>query len=326
MEDIKEIGNYIIEKLLQWIYVTRNKKSIQKILVTLIAASLFVTGLSLSIYIVEMVVEIVVFNNQLDTNNTNFMSVVAIIICIMVLIFLSNIGVKKCEYSRIILSYFYLNMQRKSEEKQSGMVKWLRIGGIILSSIILLELICKELDRWSIILKLNDSDTIVFGFVIIALCIYIPITEFIFDKIQYYKVQASASLVLFIVMFIAYASSIGSISKNDTSKVLSILIFAIGQIVFIVNAISSYKNMYKIIMEKYKIELEEYLRITDEKYAYKIEQINEGVIEAKRFAEECVELWKMITVKQRIMLVLITSGLIFLFIILFILATKMNAF
>jgi hypothetical protein len=193
-------------------------------------------------------------------------------------------------------------------------------------SIILIGLICNELDHWSLILNISESNVFVFGFVIIALCIYVPNTEFIFDKIQYYKVQTIGSLVLFVTMFMAYIYSIGNVAENDTNKILSILIFAIGQILFIVSAISSYKNMYRFLMEKNRTELDKYLQNTDEEYARRIEQINEGVIEAKHFTEECKELWEIMTVKQRIRVVVIIIALILFYILLIVLGAKLNAF
>lgn len=220
------------------------------------------------------------------------MSIVAIITCILILIILSNLNVKKCEYSQIILSYFYLRTQVKNNEKNNNIVNWIRWIGIPAVSILLIGLICNELAHWSLILNISESNMFVFGLVIIALCVYLFNTEFIFDKIQYYKVQTMGSLVLFVIMFVAYIHSIGNISEDDTSKILSILIFAVGQIVFIVSAISSYKNMYKLLMEKNRNELVQYLKNTDEAYAHRIEQINEGVSEAKHYTEEFKDSWK----------------------------------
>lgn len=56
IKDAKSVINFIIEKLLQWIYATRNKKSIHKILATLVVASTFIVGISLFLYIIEMLV------------------------------------------------------------------------------------------------------------------------------------------------------------------------------------------------------------------------------------------------------------------------------
>lgn len=251
---------------------------------------------------------IVVQNRHLDANLINFFSILEINICIMLLIFLSNFGVKKCEYSRIILSYFYLKTKIKKNDDQKNIVTWIKWLGIPLISIILVALILNALNRWLVIFNNYKSNLYIFAFVLIVLCIYVPNTEFIFDEIQYYKVQKIASEILFIAMFFAYIYSSGNISEGDTSKMLSILIFAIGQIVFIVTVISSDKNMYKILKEKNKVELELYLQKIDRDYIHKVEQINDGVIEAKRITEEFKDQWKEIPVKQRRRLVKIISG------------------
>lgn len=291
MDDIKYIISYIVEKCLQWLYATRKKRFGHRIIVGII---LLVLGLALILYILEAFL----LYNCIGNNGADFARILSVVVSTVILIILLNWGTGQDNYSEVLLSYYYLISKRKRYQ-----YNWIKIIVILFVIVFLISTLCQEIDIIAQALKFNLPETIIIGFVIISLFIYIPLTECVIDEVKFYRVKSIASIVQFLILLVIYITSMMDMSSDDVGNIYDIMIFAIGQIAFAESAISNYKSMYKKLKEEKKDEVEKYLEGVDKQYEKNEEMIRSDIKEAKNFVGEIVDLWSKMNWKQRIKVV-----------------------
>lgn len=315
MGELNHMTSIFLEKCLQWLYVTRKKKLWYKIMITTLVQILFVMGISMILYILEVVF---VYNFS-NTNSPNFVRIVAVIVGVALLIFLLNAGIKSEEYSKILLGYHYLSTRR--ERKPYSKIKSIVIIIII---VLLSRAICKEIDNIAYAIELNFSETLIIGFSILALVLYIPLTECVIDEMESYRIKAIVSSILFIILIGIYITFKGDTSPENMEGVCEIAIFAIGQVAFAENAVSNYKNMYKALKEQKKEELEEYFQRVDMQYLQKEKAVQYGINDMKKFKEEMNEIWNTLDKRQRVKMVVIVMLIVLIYIIIMTVTWKLS--
>ena len=279
MDDIKYIISYIVEKCLQWLYATRKKRFGHRIIVGIILLVLLVLGLALILYILEAFL----LYNCIGNNGADFARILSVVVSTVILIILLNWGTGQDNYSEVLLSYYYLMRKRYQ-------YNWIKIIVILFVIVFLISTLCQEIDIIAQALKFNLPETIIIGFVIISLFIYIPLTECVIDEVKFYRVKSIASIVQFLILLVIYITSMMDMSSDDVGNIYDIMIFAIGQIAFAESAISNYKSMYKKLKEEKKDEVEKYLEGVDKQYEKNEEMIRSDIKEAKNFVGEIVDL------------------------------------
>ena len=257
MDDIKYIISYIVEKCLQWLYATRKKRFGHRIIVGIILLVLLVLGLALILYILEAFL----LYNCIGNNGADFARILSVVVSTVILIILLNWGTGQDNYSEVLLSYYYLISKRKRYQ-----YNWIKIIVILFVIVFLISTLCQEIDIIAQALKFNLPETLIIGFVIISLFIYIPLTECVIDEVKFYRVKSIASIVQFLILLVIYITSMMDMSSDDVGNIYDIMIFAIGQIAFAESAISNYKSMYKKLKEEKKDEVEKYLEGVDKQY------------------------------------------------------------
>ena len=282
MDDIKYIISYIVEKCLQWLYATRKKQFGHRIIVGIILLVLLVLGLALILYILEAFL----LYNCIGNNGADFARILSVVVSTVILIILLNWGTGQDNYSEVLLSYYYLISKRKRYQ-----YNWIKIIVILFVIVFLISALCQEIDIIAQALKFNLPETLIIGFVIISLFIYIPLTECVIDEVKFYRVKSIASIVQFLILLVIYITSMMDMSSDDVGNIYDIMIFAIGQIAFAESAISNYKSMYKKLKEEKKDEVEKYLEGVDKQYEKNEEMIRSDIKEAKNFVGEIVDLW-----------------------------------
>lgn len=294
MDDIKYIISYIVEKCLQWLYATRKKRFGHRIIVGIILLVLLVLGLALILYILEAFL----LYNCIGNNGADFARILSVVVSTVILIILLNWGTGQDNYSEVLLSYYYLISKRKRYQ-----YNWIKIIVILFVIVFLISTLCQEIDIIAQALKFNLPETLIIGFVIISLFIYIPLTECVIDEVKFYRVKSITSIVQFLILLVIYITSMMDMSSDDVGNIYDIMIFAIGQIAFAESAISNYKSMYKKLKEEKKDEVEKYLEGVDKQYEKNEEMIRSDIKEAKNFVGEIVDLWSKMNWKQRIKVV-----------------------
>lgn len=300
MDDIKYIISYIVEKCLQWLYATRKKRFGHRIIVGIILLVLLVLGLALILYILEAFL----LYNCIGNNDADFARILSVVVSTVILIILLNWGTGQDNYSEVLLSYYYIISKRKRYQ-----YNWIKIIVILFVIVFLISTLCKEIDIIAQALKFSLPETIIIGFVIISLFIYIPLTECVIDEVKFYRVKSIASIVQFLILLVIYITSMMDMSSDDVGNIYDIMIFAIGQIAFAESAISNYKSMYKKLKEEKKDEVEKYLEGVDKQYEKNEEMMRSDIKEAKNFVGEIVDLWSKMNWKQRIKVVGVFVGI-----------------
>lgn len=312
MDDIKYIISYIVEKCLQWLYATRKKRFGYRIIVGII---LLVLGLALILYILEAFL----LYNCIGNNGADFARILSVVVSTVILIILLNWGTGQDNYSEVLLSYYYLISKRKRYQ-----YNWIKIIVILFVIVFLISTLCQEIDIIAQALKFNLPETLIIGFVIISLFIYIPLTECVIDEVKFYRVKSIASIVQFLILLVIYITSMMDMSSDDVGNIYDIMIFAIGQIAFAESAISNYKSMYKKLKEEKKDEVEKYLEGVDKQYEKNEEMIRSDIKEAKNFVGEIVDLWSKMNWKQRIKVVSVLLAFIGFYVLLIWISTLLS--
>ena len=217
------------------------------------------------------------------------------------------------------MSYYYLISKRKRYQ-----YNWIKIIVILFVIVFLISTLWQEIDIIAQALKFNLPETLIIGFVIISLFIYIPLTECVIDEVKFYRVKSIASIVQFLILLVIYITSMMDMSSDDVGNICDIMIFAIGQIAFAESAISNYKSMYKKLKEEKKDEVEKYLEGVEKKYEKKEEMIRSDIKEAKNFVGEIVDLWSKMNWKQRIKVVGVLLAFIGFYVILIWISTLLS--
>jgi len=315
MDDIKYIISYIVEKSLQWLYATRKKQFGHRIIVGIILLVLLVLGLALILYILEAFL----LYNCIGNNGADFARILSVVVSTVILIILLNWGTGQDNYSEVLLSYYYLISKRKRYQ-----YNWIKIIVILFVIVFLISTLCQEIDIIAQALKFNLPETLIIGFVIISLFIYIPLTECVIDEVNFYRVKSIASIVQFLILLVIYITSMMDMSSDDVGNIYDIMIFAIGQIAFAESAISNYKSMYKKLKEEKKDEVEKYLEGVDKQYEKNEEMIRSDIKEAKNFVGEIVDLWSKMNWKQRIKVVGVLLAFIGFYVLLIWISTLLS--
>lgn len=201
---------------------------------------------------------------------------------------------------------------------------WIKIIVILFVIVFLISTLCQEIDIIAQALKFNLPETLIIGFVIISLFIYIPLTECVIDEVKFYRVKSIASIVQFLILLVIYITSMMDMSSDDVGNIYDIMIFAIGQIAFAESAISNYKSMYKKLKEEKKDEVEKYLEGVDKQYEKNEEMIRSDIKEAKNFVGEIVDLWSKMNWKQRIKVVGVLLAFIGFYVLLIWISTLLS--
>lgn len=291
MDDTRYIISCIIEKGLQWLYAIRKKQFRYRMIVGIILLVLFAFGLALILYILE----VILLHNVIGNNSIDFARILIVVVSTIILIILLNWGTGQDNYSEVLLSYYFIMSRGKRKQ-----CNWIKIIGIVLVSAVLVSTLCQEIDIIAKALKFNLSETLIIGFVIISLAIYIPLTGCIIDEVKSYRVKSIAAIVQFLILLGIYITSMMDMSSNDVGNIYNIIIFVIGQITFAESAISNHKSMYKKMKEEKKDELRKYLEEVDKQYEKKEEILRLDIKEAKKNVKEIVGLWSKMNWKQRI--------------------------
>ena len=317
MDDIKYIISYIVEKCLQWLYATRKKRFGHRIIVGIILLVLLVLGLALILYILEAFL----LYNCIGNNGADFARILSVVVSTVILIILLNWGTGQDNYSEVLLSYYYYYLISKRKRYQYN---WIKIIVILFVIVFLISTLCQEIDIIAQALKFNLPETLIIGFVIISLFIYIPLTECVIDEVKFYRVKSIASIVQFLILLVIYITSMMDMSSDDVGNIYDIMIFAIGQIAFAESAISNYKSMYKKLKEEKKDEVEKYLEGVDKQYEKNEEMIRSDIKEAKNFVGEIVDLWSNMNWKQRIKVVGVLLAFIGFYVLLIWISTLLS--
>ena len=181
--------NGIIEKVLQWLYATRNKKLRYRILVEIAVLSLVVACLTLGLGGLEEAL----LKNYTGSGEVDFARIFSIVAGLAFLIIEVDWGTKQADYSEILLSYYYLRTYRKREKCK--IVKAVVIPMIMIGIILLMS---EEIDVIATACQWELGDTLVIGFVCMMLLIYIPMTEFVLNEKKMYIVKRNASVAIFL--------------------------------------------------------------------------------------------------------------------------------
>ena len=311
----REIYIEMDEKYLQWLYTTRKKRFGHRIIVGIILLVLLVLGLALILYILEAFL----LYNCIGNNGADFARILSVVVSTVILIILLNWGTGQDNYSEVLLSYYYLISKRKRYQ-----YNWIKIIVILFVIVFLISTLCQEIDIIAQALKFNLPETLIIGFVIISLFIYIPLTECVIDEVKFYRVKSIASIVQFLILLVIYITSMMDMSSDDVGNIYDIMIFAIGQIAFAESAISNYKSMYKKLKEEKKDEVEKYLEGVDKQYEKNEEMIRSDIKEAKNFVGEIVDLWSKMNWKQRIKVVGVLLAFIGFYVLLIWISTLLS--
>ncbi len=296
----------MVEKVLQWMYAMRNRKMVYRRGLGLGLLLLLITGVAMAIYVCEYFITF----DEKYLMTIKFSRIWVIIACICGIIVLVNKGLKYSECSQILLSYFYLRKENKKNK-----LSWWRKIGIVFFSALLVELVSKEVDNIAIRMEANQKETLVVGFAVLAIVVYVPLVESAVNKIKYYKMQFLAAVWLFIIMTVLFAMSIDGTVDFGNDRIAEVAIFSVGQIAFAVTAITNYKNMY-VELEKENINgLTVYLLNVDIEYAEKERVISDEIIKAKRSVRNFVDFWGELLWKDKIKIL----GCVFVTLVIYIL-------
>lgn len=306
----------MIEKVLQWMYAIRNKKIIYRRGISFGLLLLLVTGVAMAIYVCEYFLTF----NEKYLMTFKFSRIWIIIACICGIVILVNKGVKYSECSRILLSYSYLRKENKKNR-----LSWWRKCGIVFLGAVLVELVSKEVDNIAIRMEANQIETLVVGFAVLAIVVYIPLVESAVNKVKYYKMQFLASIWLFIIMIVFFAMSMDGTVDLGNDRVAEAAIFSIGQIAFAVAAVTNYKNMY-VELEKENInKLTEYLLRVDIEYAKKNRVINDEIIMTKQSIRNFGDFWGELARKDKRKILGCIFVTFVIYILLAVVAIRINA-
>lgn len=257
MNDLKEEVSTPVEIILQWIYANRKKpRKIRYV----ILISLFIIGV-LSISFLVYYAGCFFLINHEGTEKYIFCRILIVVVSFALVILAQNWGEKQIEFSEVFLGYYYL-VHKHKKEKNSIIKNVVLISGTIVGT----NQLIKVIDVISDIRKINMFQSTVFGFEIISLFIYLPLTEFIIDEIKKYRIKANSSLVLFCILFWLYVFGGNNDEIANSENMTNIVIFAVGQIAFVESAIINKKNLYIKLKEEEKDELKKYLQNVDDGY------------------------------------------------------------
>lgn len=299
--------NGIIEKVLQWLYATRNKKLRYRILVEIAVLSLVVACLTLGLGGLEEAL----LKNYTGSGEVDFARIFSIVAGLAFLIIEVNWGTKQADYSEILLSYYYLRTYRKREKCK--IVKAVVIPMIMIGIILLMS---EEIDVIATACQWELGDTLVIGFVCMMLLIYIPMTEFVLNEKKMYIVKRNASVAIFLIGNILYVLTLNKIDYADMGTTGNVVLFVLGEIGLVESAISNHKNLYRKIKEERYEEVCRYLRNVDEAYACKEAEGLQELDKMKEFGKEARELWNKAERKQKQKIILSGVALAVLYVIL----------
>ena len=299
--------NGIIEKVLQWLYATRNKKLRYRILVEIAVISLVVACLTLGLGGLEEAL----LKNYTGSGEVDFARIFSIVAGLAFLIIEVNWGTKQADYSEILLSYYYLRTYRKREKCK--IVKAVVIPMIMIGIILLMS---EEIDVIATACQWELGDTLVIGFVCMMLLIYIPMTEFVLNEKKMYIVKRNASVAIFLIGNILYVLTLNKIDYADMGTTGNVVLFVLGEIGLVESAISNHKNLYRKIKEERYEEVCRYLRNVDEAYVCKETEGLQKLDKMKELGKEARELWNKAERKQKQKIILSGVALAVLYVIL----------
>lgn len=301
MNDVGKTIVYLIEKCLRWLYVTRRKNVVYRVFVSTIIF-LFLALIMIAAF---GLLEMFLLYNLAGKNSANFFGISKIVFSILILIILLNWGTKQSDYSKELLTCYWLIKNR--EKKKHNWVKGILI--VAISTVLILAL-TDEIDRIAILLKASLVETLIVGFGIITLFVYIPLTESIIDEMKFYKTKSIASVVLLAILLIIYMASKGNVQTEDMSNVYDIMIFSIGQLAFAESAIANLKCIYKKMKEDKKEKISEYFQEVDKEYEELEREFQVGIQQVKCCRENLASSWCEMNWTQKIKCISVTFGTI----------------
>lgn len=301
MNDAGKTMVYLIEKCLKWLYVTRRKNMVYRVFVSTIIF-LFLALIMIAAF---GLLEMFLLYNLAGKNSANFFGISKIVFSILILIILLNWGTKQSDYSKELLTCYWLIKNR--EKKKHNWVKGILI--VAISTVLILAL-TDEIDRIAILLKASLVETLIVGFGIITLFVYIPLTESIIDEMKFYKTKSIASVVLLAILLIIYMASKGNVQTEDMSNIYDIMIFSIGQLAFAESAIANLKCIYKKMKEDKKEKISEYFQEVDKEYEELERKFQAGIQQVKCCGENLAFSWCEMNWTQKIKCIGVTFGTI----------------
>ena len=255
----KETGDNLLEKCLKWLYAIRNKSIAYKYLVK----SFFVLVVDFNISLIMYSLELFVLSSHAQNINAGFWELFGFNGLLLYLIIILNGGMDNDELSRTLLIYYFLRNRRKVNY---SIIKNIMVIFIVIA---LIHILFPIIEKFALGLEWSQSATLIIGFVIIALFVYIPLTESIVDEINYCKAKARGATVLFLAILCIFTYLHSDIVSGDMGNISEIAIFAIGQLAFAESAIGNYKAMYRKLGEDNKNDIHKYLQDVDEQYKKK---------------------------------------------------------
>ena len=246
----------IIEIVLQWLYVIRKRQFRQKNIFKLLFFMLLVLCVST---IIHMSMKFFVR----DISWENFVNILAIIFFTISIFDLLNMETNKDAFIENLLVYCYLRRINQRTPKQ--LLKNIIVG---IMTIFLIYFMCQEMNLIAVAMNLTLFEIAVVGLVIIYLVLYCLSTVGVIDEKSLYMNKAKISIALFFVLMIIYLMYMKDMSLNQNENICEILIFTIGQISFIQNAIDSYQSAFAIMRRENKKEIDQYLERNMESILY----------------------------------------------------------
>ena len=237
----------IIEIVLQWLYVIRKRQFRQKNIFKLLFFMILVLCVST---IIHMSMKFFVR----DISWENFVNILAIIFFTISIFDLLNMETNKDAFIENLLVYCYLRRINQRTPKQ--LLKNIIVG---IMTIFLIYFMCQEMNLIAVAMNLTLFEIAVVGLVIIYLVLYCLSTVGVIDEKSLYMNKAKISIALFFVLMIIYLMYMKDMSLNQNENICEILIFTIGQISFIQNAIDSYQSAFAIMRRENKKEIDQYL-------------------------------------------------------------------
>ena len=158
--------------------------------------------------------------NCIGNNGADFARILSVVVSTVILIILLNWGTGQDNYSEVLLSYYYLISKRKRYQ-----YNWIKIIVILFVIVFLISTLCQEIDIIAQALKFNLPETLIIGFVIISLFIYIPLTECVIDEVKFYRVKSITSIVQFLILLVIYITSMMDMSSDDVGNIYDIIHF-----------------------------------------------------------------------------------------------------
>lgn len=238
-----------------------------------------------------------------------FVSIFLIVLSVRIM----NWGSKNVGYSEIALKYLYV----RNENKSNSYCEFIRILIAYFTLVIGLVGFKPIINAMYIKIEADANEVLLFDSVLALSIAYLFLTESVISKVRRYRIKYITSCIVFFLLIILYYVYLNMVPVIGDGDLIALFIFAVGLLSVLDMIVNNVREMYGLLFEEKKDELEDYLSKIIKDYDDLQKTITSDISELKKDCVLIKEIWKRISVRSRVIVGLFVSVLVGIVIVLF---------